>query len=277
MAIDYIIDQQCKVKENLSVDGMVSMIKQRNYAFTILDLIKKEGKTDEEARNSTFKTQAMASDGKMEIKEHKVSDLFDNTKPLDNLQKFCKDCPANREEAFGCYQVINYPISKKAEEWLIEISKNALEEGAPNSLTLNFILDQNITGDRFNQMRKDPNGVFFELRKPLKIVVSKGFLSKKVVNADQIFDILFGMGRMENPHMMLLSFFSGGLIVQDKEPKAGTFQQAFQITDNEGQKSWWVFNLEDKDTDDGSTFMLKEFFRSVFVAYSLHKDMIIDF
>ena len=277
MAIDYIIDQQCKVKENLSVDGMVSIIKQRNYAFTILDLMKKEGKTDEEARNSTFKTQAMASDGKMEIKEHKVSDLFDNTKPLDNLQKFCKDCPANRGEAFGCYQVINYPISKKAEEWLIEISKNALEEGALNLLLLKFILDHKIRGDRFNQMRKDPNGVFFELRKPLKIVVSKGFLSKKVVNTDQIFDILFGMGRMENPHMMLLSFFSGGLIIQDKEPKAGTFQQAFQITDNEGEKSWWVFNLESKDTDDSSTFMLKEFFRSVFVAYSLHKDMIIDF
>lgn len=284
MAIDYIIDQQCKVKETLSLNGMLSMIKQRNRALLSIELMKKDGKTEEEARNSIFKVQTLTADGKMETKDCTALDLLNSTKPLDELQNFCKNCIANfgktsgyyQANAFGCYKVINYPISKKAESWLIDVSKNALEKGAPGSLPLQFIHDQKIAGDIFNRMRKDPNGTFFELQKPLEIVTSKGLFVKKVINTNQIFDILFGMQRMKIPHMIFLLFFSGGLVIQDKEPTPGTNKQAIRVTKEDGQNSWWIFNLEDKDTDDDSILQLKEFFRSLFIAYGLNTEMIID-
>ncbi len=38
MAIDYIIDMECPVKAELTQEGLVSMVKQRNYAKAIMDV-----------------------------------------------------------------------------------------------------------------------------------------------------------------------------------------------------------------------------------------------
>ena len=42
MAIDYIIDMDCPIKAELTKEGLVSMVKQRNYAKAIMDALKKK-------------------------------------------------------------------------------------------------------------------------------------------------------------------------------------------------------------------------------------------
>ncbi len=134
---------------------------------------------------------------------------------------------------FGCYIDINYPISWRAQSWLADTSR------------------KKVTGGSFNRMRKDTGGMFFELKEPLEIAINKAFFSKKAVNTDKIFNILFEIGRMKNPHTMMRLYFSGGLDIQN--------------ADKEREESWMVFHI--KDTDNSSTSMLKEFFRALFISY----------
>ena len=275
MGIDCIIDYDCKVREALTPDGMVSMIKNRNRAVTAVQMLKKEGKTDEEVLNTTFKFHMLTLEGEPEIKDYKVSDLLKSTLPLEDMQNDCEPCPAGGGKPFGCYTTINYPISGKAESWLADTSRKALEKGAPNSMILNYIIDRKVTGGSFDRMRKDPGSIFFELKEPLEIAINRSFFSEKSVNTDQIFNIIFGTGMMKNPHMMMLLYFSGGLLIRKNEPEQGTVRQEVKITDKDGKESWMVFHLEDKDTDDSSIYQLKEFFRVLFIAYGLDKEMII--
>jgi len=123
VAIDCIIDYDCKVRETLTLDGMVSMIKNRNRAATAVQMLKKDGKTDEEVLNTTFKFHMLTLDGETEIKDYKVSDLLESTLPLEALQKHCEPRPASGGKRFGCYTAINYPISGKVESWLADTSR----------------------------------------------------------------------------------------------------------------------------------------------------------
>lgn len=276
MALDYVIDQPCKVKESLSLDGLVSLIKQRNRGMTILNMMKRDGKSDEQALNATFQVQVVTPQG-VQVREQRVADLLNSTKKLDELQVYCNGCPANGGRAFGCYRSINYPISRKAEEWLAGVSRKAAESNGPGMLPLQFIVEQRMDGGSFSKMRADPRGMFFESKKPIDIhvTIGSGLFNKKTVNVDQILNMLIGMGRMRSPHMRMLLFFSGGLSIMSEEPKAGTYQQAFKATDKDGKTSWWTYSLKDDAGDDASTHMLKEFFRSLFISYALGKDMLI--
>jgi hypothetical protein len=276
MAMDYLIDQPCKVKDVLSLDGLISLIKQRNRGLTILEMMKRDGKSDEQALNATFKVQVVTPQG-VQVKEQRVADLLNSTKKLDELRVYCNGCPANGGRAFGCYRSINYPISRKAEEWLAGVSGKAANSKGPGMLQLQFIVEQKMDGGPFSKMRADPRGTFFESKKPLEIPVTigSGLFNKKTVNTDQVFNLLMGMGRMKGSHMKMLLLSSGGLSIVSEEPKAGSFQQMFKATDGNGKTSWWTYNLKDDEGDDASTHMLKEFFRSLFITYALGKDMLI--
>lgn len=278
MAVDYIIDYDCKVKQTLTLDGMVSLLKQRNRAMAILRASIIEGKSEEEAKNSTMEFQLVTPEGKTEVKELKVSDLLEKTKSLADLQSLCKGCPANlrddQGDSFGCYQVVNYPISENAEKWLIELSQTAIAKGGQSYLLLDFILDQKISGERFAKMRG--NSMFWESRTPLELQVGKGLVGKKTITTNQLFEVIFGVGRMKRTHMMGVLSFSGGFRAQAGEPTQGTFELAAELTTKEGKKIWLVYSLPKKSDDDRCILGMKEFFKSLFTAYLLGKDMLIE-
>lgn len=237
MAVDYVIDQPCKVKDALSLDCMVSLIKQRNRALAVLEMVKRDGRSGEQALNATFQVQVATSQG-VQVREQKVSDPLISTKRLDELQANCNGCLASGGRAFGCYRSISYPFSRRAEEWLRGVARKAVEGKGPGMLPLQFIVERMAEGGPFSKMRADPRGTFFEARKPLDIVVEEGLFNRKTVNTDQVFNILMGMGRMKGPHMRMLLFFSGGLGVLDGEPAAGFFERALKMTDADGRVSW---------------------------------------
>jgi len=115
MGVDYLIDHPCKVKEMLSGDRMITMIKQRNRGLTIVNLMATDGMPEADALNSMIKVQS--ADGTHQ-EMRKVSEVLQETDCLSELQVHCKSCPASKGEPFGCYRWISYPLSSKAEAWL---------------------------------------------------------------------------------------------------------------------------------------------------------------
>jgi hypothetical protein len=286
MAIDYIIDMDCEVKRQLTKDGLVSMVKQKNRAAALIDVLAKGGKSREEALNHTFRLQLMTPRG-IEEKEQKVSDLLESTRHLETLGAHCTNCvlrPNGLNEAlsggptiepFGCYRSINYPISRKAEEWLAGIAREALANGGASSITLNYIVDNKVTGREINALRGH-QGRFLELEMPLEVVISKGLISKKAVNTGQIMFMLFGFPVVEPQQMLMLLYFVDALKISDQKPDGRSCQMAMSVKDDNVPEKWWSFSLKVHEGDDRSIIQLKEYFRSIFLACVLGKNITID-
>lgn len=264
------------MKDALTQEGMISLIKQQARGQAVIDLVLSEGKTREEALDTLINLQIMTLDG-VETRGYKVSELLEEARVLDDYQAHCDQCLAGRGEPFGCLKSIHYPLSGKAEEWLAAISQKALEKGMPNSMALEYIPDNEVTGERFKLMRADQNGTFMELKKPLEVVLSKGFMSRKTVDTDQIMHMVLGFPKVQNPHqMIMLLFLADALKVTDTQPSEGSCEMAVCCADKSGKESWRSFNLPASSSDDHSITELKEFFRTIFVAYVLDREVIVD-
>jgi hypothetical protein len=275
MAVDYVIDYPCKVKEALPLDELIPLIKRRDHCRYILAGRLQEGESEDKALNSTIEFQVRKPDG-VTTREEKISDALESTKMLDDLEKHCIECPVSQGQDFGCYCVINYPISGKAEKWLAGLAKQAVTKGPPASLILDFILDQGLDGGSITKMRA-AGDMFLELRKPIEIVV-EGSLhdKKKVVNTDQILRMVIDIDAMRSPHMKGLLELSGGLSEMDIKPQCGCCQLTATVTGQGGKISWLAYDLPDNDTDDHSIAGLKKFFRALFIAYATDSEVSID-
>lgn len=276
MAIDYIVDQPCPVKDALTQEGMISLIKQRDRGLAVLELLMKDGKTRDQALLTVVGLQIMTPAG-IEDRDYKVSELLDEARVLNDLQVHCEECLAGRGEAFGCLKNIHYPISGTAEAWLATTGKKAVEKGLPQSMALQYIHDNSVTGDQFRQMRADANGSFLELKKPLEVTLFKSILTRRTVNTDQILFLMLGYGKVKNPHhMSMLLSFSDALKVSDLKPTEESCEMAVRFIDDDGMESWRSFNLPEHGSDDQSVRELKEFFRTMFVAYVLDREIMVD-
>ncbi|HMK45392.1 MAG TPA: hypothetical protein VK436_02090 [Methanocella sp.] len=272
MGVDYLIDHPCKVKDTLSGDRMIAMIKQRNRGLAIINLMATDGMSEADALNSMIKVQAL--DGTHQ-EMRKVSEVLHDTSCLDQLQVNCKSCPASHGEPFGCYRWISYPLSAKAEDWLAYLSKKSAVKGPPRSKSLIFIQEQELDGGRVTGMRTS-GPEYFEIRKPRKIVVGGTPFNLKYVNTDQVLNLLFGFERVKSAHALMLLHLSGGLTLQDKEPARGSYEFLTKKTDETGEIKWFVYNLPEAPSDDLSTRNLKEYFKAIFIAYKLDDDLLVN-
>lgn len=283
MAIDYLIDMDCPVKDEVTKEGLVSMIKQRNYANAVMDMLKKEGKSDEEILNHTFRVQRMTPGG-IEEKPQKISDLLEATRHLETLGAHCKKCylgvnginhTDGTVEPFGCFNGINYPISGKAEEWLADMARDALAKGDSRPITLNYIIDNKVSGHEMNKLRGRQSR-FLELNKPLEVVLSKGMLSKKAVDTGQILFMLFGFPVVEPAQMVMLLLFADALKFYDEKPDGTACQMTTSVKTNDLPEKWWAFDLKQQEGEDPSVIQLKHYFRTMFLASSIGKNITID-
>lgn len=283
MAIDYIIDIDCEIKRQLTKEGLVSMVKQRNYANAVVAALKKEGKSDDVIMKHEFRFQRMTPGG-IEEKPQKISDILECTRHLDTLGAHCKTCYFGGNgighldgnvEPFGCYNIINYPISGKAEEWLADIARDALAKGGSRLLTLNYIIDNKVSGHEINKLR-NKQGRFLELKKPLEVVLNKSLMSRKTVDTGQIMFMLFGPSVVEPTRMTMLLLFAGAIKFYAEKPDGTVCQMTTRVKANDLPEMWWAFDLKQQEGEDRSVTQLKHYFRSMFLACSIGKNITID-
>jgi hypothetical protein len=216
MAVDYLILKDCKVKDQLPPEQLIETIKDRNRAYSVRNMLMDGGKSEEEIDNFEFTLQKMTPDG-IQNSTHKISDLITKTSILDTLSPTCTDCPVANSQPFGCLGVVHYPISAKCENWLAQVAFDSYKKGEIYSMMIKFILDKKISGEEINIDRQQ-NGLLFELKKPVEIVLSRSFFSKKTINTSQLIQMILGVGVMQFTHMNHLLMLFGGCLVSDEKP-----------------------------------------------------------
>ena len=281
MAIDYIINKECPVKEAVGAGGLIDLVKSRNRAIGIYQRLLDDGKNEQEALDTSFFVQTYNATGEMDTKQVTVRELFQQSNRLKELAPNCKDCPLNtKADGFGCYKNINYPVSGEAERWLAQLAEAAQSRGLPDSILIKFILDEEVKGEIFGRMRKDEQGRFLEAAAPFEVMVEKKLLKKTKVNTDQVMDMLFAVGEMQRTHQMFLIFFSGGVNISGEEPDPSHYPGDFQaaaIRNDEGGMNYWAFSLPPAPSDDYSIMQIKEYLRAVFASFATGVTISVDY
>jgi hypothetical protein len=255
-------------------------VKSKNRAEALLQRFIEQGMRREEAMNAKFGIQTVQPGGSTGIEMVTVGSLFKQAELLDDHRDSCIDCPASCGTPFGCYQSINYPISEAAEEWIAKIAAKAISAGMPNSILVQFILDNNITGESFGSMRGNEGHTYLEAEFPIEIEVDRAEEMPLLVDTNQIWEMFFGVGDMGDVHQQFLLFFSGGLTIQDQAPnmsKVGIEYQVAALKTLNGPPRYWVFRMPDHLSDDRSIRQIKAFFRAVFVAQGNQATLTVDF
>lgn len=209
MSIDYYASYPCAVREVIDNDDLLRMEKARNRAQCVANLLRDNPDTPKDLPESewTFMVNVMRPEGLVQT-EVKIGDLLSEAAPLTQLSTHCQGCPGNfREVDFGCGGAINFPISAKAEQWLIDRLPDDLQ--SPPGILLQAALKEGFDGSNTDQARQRK-----ELYDSATPATRKwgGFFSKKThISSSQILDMIIPVGHLQPTHMKLLAYFLGYL------------------------------------------------------------------
>src|SRR5262245_30749667 len=160
MAVDHVIDLDCVPKDTLTTPGLLARLKARNRAEAIIKLFRDHN--DHRATSEMgFEMVRRTPDGAEQTQLVMVKDLLDEAAPLEPLATHCVGCAANRAgRDFGCFDLVNYPISQAAELWLLK------QLPGPDDPLILLLLRQTLTdyvfkSDEIVRMRQKP-GLIFE-------------------------------------------------------------------------------------------------------------------
>jgi hypothetical protein len=276
MAIEYWLEMDCPVREMLGADHFKEMLKTRLIAIGMLDRHVAGGMPGPEARKQAVHLGRLTPSNRKRTGEFTIEEVLEETRILDVLVDNCKKCPANIGEGYGCYNLVNFPITAYAEHWLATVTKAAGERKDTANIPVRVIFDKKLKGAPFARMRQELGARAFELREAPLITFENGPFKGRSAWTDQVLDVMFLSSEIKGSFLQVLAQFSGGLVIQDKEPREGEFQMAFALVDIKGKEKWLVFNLYDEEGDDQSTMQLRRFFHVVFRAAELEKTILVD-
>src|SRR5579864_3042772 len=195
MGIEYIVDLGCPPKDALSVERIVALIKGQNQASAIIKMARNAG-DKRPPEQLSFTRRVMRPEGPVEEKIS-VGALLEQAQQLQPHVRHCEGCNANLlGRAFGCYGSVSYPISTRAEEWLMSLLPDDLN-GPAGHLLRSSVTDLKYNGGMFLTMRTQE--VFFESRTPIKRKWGS-WLSGWTLTSDQLLQMLFGLGNLQPSH-----------------------------------------------------------------------------
>ncbi|MBC6935011.1 MAG: hypothetical protein DWB42_04155 [Chloroflexi bacterium] len=264
MAIDYTIDYQCIPKQKLSTPGILERIKGRARAQAVIDLFRKNGDL-RPATEIGFEMSRSTPAGEPETRVVMVKDLLEAAAELTPLADHCLGCPANNfGEPFGCYGLIEYPISGAAELWLL----NRLpvpDEPLPWLLLRRAIEDANDDAAEVSALRAEGQPYFQE----------RGVLARKLgeitVTSNQVFKMLFLMGSLKPAYAAVVLIFFG-VIPRDLE--ANELMRLSASPEDAFER--YPFQLHDAPDDDRSITQFKRFWRALYLAWGLNVRLLLD-
>ncbi|MGG6898164.1 hypothetical protein [Rhizobium sp. BR 315] len=206
MALEYFIQFPCKVREQVAQEDLLAMLKAQGRYQAIVDVQQKsmpEGKNIGDSKIVLIQ-RGPNGDEKVEVK---LSELAGQAAPLKQLATICENCPANlRQAEFGCGGTLHYPISLRAEEWLISRLPDDLTSNQGKML-LAALKDFNFDGAPIDRLRSSRS--LFQSDKPCQRKWG-GFLSKKtIINSSQVLQMLMHVGHLSPSHAKLAAYFVG--------------------------------------------------------------------
>jgi hypothetical protein len=267
LAIDYVIDLACAPKAALSTEGILECIKGRARAEAIIQLFRDEG-DNRPVSEIGFEFSRTAADGTQETGVAMVQHLLDDAEALDPLAHHCVGCPANINDtvegkAYGCFGFIQYPLSARAEAWLI----NRLP--GPEEPLVWLLLRQGIEqlgydGKAVEPLRQDD--VYFEERR----VLARDFHEFRVT-ANQVFEMLFLLGHIQPAHAGVLLLFFNAI---SRDIEAQQIMQIMNAPEEITPKP--PFLLQAETGDDQTISELKAFFKALYTAWTLQVKLLLD-
>jgi hypothetical protein len=266
MAITYLIDLDCPVKQAVRPVKMLRLLYQRERANEAFNRARKK---DPSVRPEAVKVRVPVAvkSGPPQIAETTAAEILGRFAELDALSQHCRECPARAlPTAFGCRGEIEFPISLRAEAWLMGLVHGESGDPVPRML-LNYLASNGIVGNRVAEMRRTPE-VFFESKKAL----TRRYDSGEKLSINQIFELLFMTEKISAGHArFLLGMFE---LYEGNLPNDGRVEDFSNLRVFEKREAGAVVSRAGvkalpAPTDDRSMREIKQFFQAVFLAHEL--------
>jgi hypothetical protein len=264
MAIDYIIDYGCVPKTTIGTEGILERLKGRERAESVIHLFRRNGDHRPPSQMG-FEFTRSTPDGQEETRVIVVQDLLDAADELAPLAHHCEGCTANvSRRPFGCINYIEYPISQRAEIWLL----NRLP--GPDEPLLWLLLRKGIEdfgydGSSVQQLRGEGLPYFEEtavLARPM---------GEFAITTNQVFEMTFTLGHIEPSHAGVLLLFFGAM---RRDLDADAIMTISQAPPDAHER--YPFLLQPEADDDRSIGQLKAFFDALYVAWTLNVRLLLD-
>jgi hypothetical protein len=266
MAITYIIDLDCPVKQAVRPSKMLRLLYQRERANEALNKARKKDPTVAPQQVKVRVPLAVKS-GPPQLADTTAAEILGRFAELDALAHHCRDCPARvLPMAFGCRGEIEFPISLRAEAWLMGLLHGAAKDPVPR-MVLNYMSSNGIVGNRVSEMRRMP-GIFFESKKAL----TRRYDTGEKLSINQVFELLFMTEQISPGHarflLGLLELYEANL------PRDGRVQdfsdlRVFEKRDAGALVSRAGLRALNSDGDDRAIREIKQYFQAMFLAHEM--------
>ena len=264
MAIDYIIDYSCTPKETLSTAGILERLKGEERAQAIIQLFRRNG-DDRSPSEMGFEFTRSTPEGQEETRVIVVQDLLDEAAELKPLEHHCEGCPANiGERPFGCMGFIQYPISQRAENWLLD------QLPVPDEPLVWMLLRQGIQEFEYDghsvRPLRNADRTYFE-----EPSVRSRRLGEFTIDANQLFEMIFGVGNIQPNHGALILLFVHAI---SREIEAHDIMNIAPAPEDVEKRHPFLFHVN--DSDDQTIGELKQFFLALYTSWKLNISLILD-
>ncbi len=270
MAIEYIIEYDCAPKRELSADGILERIKERERASEVIQWFRSAGDDRPPSQMGfEFSRSTPADQGEKQLIV--VQDLLDHAAELDDYADHCRQCPANcGRAAYGCMGFIQYPITGLAEAWLLD------RLPVPDEPLVWLLLRQGIQKLGYDgasvKALRDSDGAnsgrtYFESPS-----APRRRLGEVRVTGDQALEMIFGVGERIIPNHagILLLFF--GAIQRDLEA-----EEIQDISSLDGAiREEFDFEILDSAEYDTCIREFVAFFRAMHRAWKLNVALLVN-
>lgn len=266
MAITYLIELDCPVKQAVRPAKMLRLLYQRERANEALNKARRKNPA---ARPEDVKVKVplAVKKGPPQLAETTAAEIHGRFAELEALSFHCRECEARVvPTAFACRGTIEFPVSLRAEAWLMGLVRGQAGDPVPRML-LNYLASNGITGNRVAEMRRTPE-VFFESPKAL----TRRYDSGEKLSINQLFELLFLTENISAGHArFLLGLFE---LYEGKLPLDGRAQDFSDLRVFERREAGALVSrsgvraLPDEG-DDRATREIKLFFQAMFLAHEL--------
>ncbi|HLA43865.1 MAG TPA: hypothetical protein VJZ27_10535, partial [Aggregatilineales bacterium] len=200
MGVDYMIGYGCVPKEVFTSEGILERVKGGERAKRVQDFYAEHGER-RRPEDMGFEMTYRTASGEEQTEILNLEDLIKKRAELEPYEHHCTGCPANRiGKPFGCIGSINYPISERAEYWMLSQLPNE-NEPLPYLLLMQG-RDMGNTGESATELRRNNPGVFFE---------SSASLVRRYpemeVTGEQLFELLFLLGPIQPKRAVMILIF----------------------------------------------------------------------